>query len=110
MYIELKSGHSDDGPAHIGRVAFSKSGLSIYYRGKMFQRLSGTGVAGGDYFHSETREEYWISGPKRNGMDRHWNSGGRPMHIDNDVVEEYWRAIRKYIPKNPENADGSVAI
>ena len=30
MYIELKSGHYNTGPAWIGRVAFSKTGRTIY--------------------------------------------------------------------------------
>ncbi len=109
MYIELKSGYGDDGPARIGRVSFSKSGLSLYYSGKMFKRLSGTGVEGGNYFDAETREEYWISEPKKGGLDRHW-AGGGPVYVDSDVVDEYWRDIRKCIPKDPVNAAGSVAI
>lgn len=34
MYIEPKSGHRDNGPAWIARVTFSKSGRSIFYRGR----------------------------------------------------------------------------
>jgi hypothetical protein len=101
MYIELKSGQGDKGPARIGRVTFSKSGLSVYYRGKMFQRLAGTGVNSGNYYDADSREEYWISGPKRDSPDRHW-AGGGVVHIDEDVAEEYWRDIRKCdSPKNP---------
>jgi hypothetical protein len=100
MYIELKSGHGDDGPARIGRVTFSKSGLSVYYNGKLFQRLKGSGVCGGNYFDAQTREEYWISGPKHFSPDRHW-AGGSTVHIDEDVAAEYWRDIRKCEP--PEN-------
>ena len=109
MYIELKSGYGGDGPARIARVSFSKSGLSIYYGGKMFQRLSGTGVEGGNYFDAETRKEYWISGPKKGGLDRHW-AGGGPVHLDKDVADEYWRDIRNCKPKDPTDASGSVAI
>lgn len=29
MYIELKSGYSDDGPAWIGKVEFSKTGQRL---------------------------------------------------------------------------------
>ncbi len=33
MYIELKQAdHNDNGPARIGRVTFSKTGRTIYYR------------------------------------------------------------------------------
>lgn len=100
MYIELKDdpdGHNERGPAHIGRVTFSKSGRSMYYRGKRFQKLHGGGYA--NCYDVETGDEYWISGPKKNGQDRHW-AGGGPVEIDEDVREEYWTTIRK----QPENA------
>jgi hypothetical protein len=31
MYIELKTGYQDNGPAWIGRVKFSKTGQTIYF-------------------------------------------------------------------------------
>jgi hypothetical protein len=106
MYIELKSGYGDFGPARIGRVTFSKSGLSVYYKGKLFQRLKGSGVSGGNYFDAETGEEYWISGPKQFSPDRHWAGGGL-VHIDQDVSEEYWKDVRKCdLPKNSLIASG----
>jgi len=40
MYIESKA-ESLNGPARIGRVTFSKTGLSIYYKGKTFLRIPG---------------------------------------------------------------------
>jgi hypothetical protein len=94
MYIELKTqagGHNDRGPAYISRVTFSKTGKTIYWRGKTLQR----GAMGcGNYFDSETREEYWISGPKKNGEDRFpW--AGEKVSIDPDVRQEYWTEIRK---------------
>jgi hypothetical protein len=42
MYIEFK-GDDLTGPARIGRVAFSKTGRTLYYAGKTFQSLKGTG-------------------------------------------------------------------
>jgi hypothetical protein len=92
MYIELKSGCDDNGPARIGRVSFSGTGRTIYYRGKAFQPLGRSGF-NANYRDPETGEEYWISGPKKNGQDRHWAGSGR-VEIDADVVEEYWRDIR----------------
>ena len=92
MYVEQKSGYGDNGPARIGRVTFSHSGRTIYYNGKSFQSLGGQGISG-NYFETETRDEYWISGPKKNGQDRHW-AGGGPVAIDDDVIEEYWQTIR----------------
>ena len=89
MYIEYK-GDGISGPARIGRVTFSKSGRTIYYRGKQFQSLSGRGFKS-NYFDVETRDEYWISGPKKNGADRLY---GGSVEIDDDIREEYWTQIR----------------
>ena len=63
-YIELKSGFSDKGPAWIGKVEFSKSGQTIYFNGKAFKKMTGTGFAYSDsanYYDLEEREGYWIS-------------------------------------------------
>lgn len=102
MYVELKThsnGYDDKGPAWIGRVKFSKSGRTIYYRGKKLQRTKGEqGI--GNFVDLETGEGYWISGPKKNGKDRHWGLGC-PVNIDDDVREEYWTEIRK----QPENVN-----
>jgi hypothetical protein len=69
MYIELKTGYSDNGPAWIGRGAFSKSGKTIYFNNKGFKRYQGIFS---NYRDIETGENYWISGVKKNGDDRHW--------------------------------------
>ncbi|MEM1043975.1 MAG: hypothetical protein AAGI91_15275 [Bacteroidota bacterium] len=92
VYLELKSGFSDNGPARIGRVTFSKSGRSVYYRERRFERIEGGG-ASGNYRDVETGEEYWISGVKRDGSDRHW-AGAGSVEIDEDVLAEY-QAMRK---------------
>ncbi len=42
----------------------------------------------GNYHDIETRDEYWISGVKKNQEDRHWAGSGIVM-IDESVVEEY---------------------
>jgi hypothetical protein len=42
MYIEFK-GKGLTGPARIGRVKFSKSGSSVHYKGKTFEKLKGSG-------------------------------------------------------------------
>ncbi len=34
MYVELKSGYGDNGPAWIGRVTFSNTRRTLYYRGR----------------------------------------------------------------------------
>lgn len=90
MYIEDKSGGLI-GPARIGRVTFSKTGRTLYYRGRSFQSLKGGYKS--NFFDTETGSLFWISGPKRDGTDRLY--GERiPIEIDQDVREEYWRETR----------------
>lgn len=86
MYIENKSGELE-GPARIGRVYFSKSGKSLYYRGLMFQSLKGAGFKS-NYFELETGADYWISGPRKDQNDRLYG-GNKGVIIDPDVEEEY---------------------
>lgn len=85
LYIELKSGYSDDGPAWIGKVKYSKTGQTIYFNNKGFHKYAGIS---GNYIDIETGEEYWISGVKKNGRDRHSAGSGRVM-IDRKIVDEY---------------------
>jgi hypothetical protein len=92
MYIECKAGGLT-GPARIGRVAFSKTGRTLYYRGQTFQSLKGAGFKS-NYYCVETGENYWISGPKRRGGDALYG-GSTPIEIDEDVRDEYWRDIRR---------------
>lgn len=91
MYIEAKSGATDRGAARIGWVTFSKTGRSVYYQGKRYQRIKGGG-ADGNYFDDETGDEYWISGVKKSGTDRHW-AGGGPVHVDEDAREAYEKLV-----------------
>lgn len=95
MYIEDKSDQLV-GPARIGRVTFSKTGKSLYYKGKTFQSLKGSGFKA-NYIDVDSGDRYWISGPKKNGEDGLY--GPKPTPIDEDVREEYWTRIRK----KPEN-------
>jgi hypothetical protein len=92
MYIESKAG-SLNGPARIGRVTFSKTGGTLYYGGRAFRSLKGSGFKE-NYYDVETNERYWISGPRRDGQDRLYVSN-LPVEIDVDVREEYWKEIRK---------------
>ena len=90
-YIELKSGFSDNGPAWIGLVSFSKSGKTIYFDGKAFQTLNGNGIAG-NFFDIENGDEYWISGVKKNQKDRHKFGGGK-IFIEKRILNEYLKII-----------------
>jgi hypothetical protein len=88
-YIELKTGHDDKGPAWIARVLLSKSGRTVYFNGKALKR--GTG-ASGNHFDIETGEEYWVSGVKRNGLDRHWAGSGM-VSVEATAVAEYLQLV-----------------
>lgn len=91
MYIERKA-ETLNGPARIGRVTFSKSGRTVEYRGKKFQKTK-SGYKW-NHFDVETGDEYWISGPRRDGKDRLYSQSTQPVEIDDDVREEYWVKIR----------------
>jgi hypothetical protein len=113
MYIERKTINRE---AFIGRVTFSKSGRTLYYRDKAFASIGDSHWAAGNY-HGYNKEAfiadqnlpaeerrglpysvYWISGPKKDGTDRLF--GKIPIiNIDEDVREEYWLTIRN----QPEN-------
>ena len=95
MWIERKVGLA--GPARIGRVTFSKTGQSIHYRGKNFHKLGGQGFKA-NYADDDTREQYWISGCRKDGRDALYNTD---VEIDDDVREEYWTQIRR----QPENVE-----
>lgn len=103
MYIECKA-ESLNGPARIGRVTFSKSGRSVTYRGKTFQSLAGRGFKA-NYFDVETGEHYWISGPRKDGIDRLYGESTVPVEIDEDVADEYWSEIRGKAQPTQRRAD-----
>lgn len=84
-YIELKTGYADNGPAWIGNVKESKTGKTIYFNNHAFKKCQGIQ---GNYYDIETGEEYWISGVKRDGQDRHWAGNGKVI-IDRKCIDEY---------------------
>lgn len=98
MYIEKKE-DGVSGTARIGRVTFSQSERSVYYRDLRLQKFKGGFKA--NYFDAETRQEYWVSGCKKNGGDRLYRG---TVEIDEDVREEYWVDIRK----TPEKKDQAM--
>jgi hypothetical protein len=94
-YIELKSGHSDNGPAWIGYVERSKTGRTLYFNGRGLMKLKGQrrGASGGNYVDMETGESFWVSGVKTNGEDRHWAGSGKVL-IEAAAVTEYLATIK----------------
>ena len=101
MYIESKAG-TLNGAARIGRVTFSRTGRRLYYKGRAFQK--GQGFKS-NYYDVESGDEYWISGPHRDGQDRLYSSN-IPVEIDGDVRDEYWTVIRNC----PERKADSIAL
>lgn len=97
MYIELKTGYSDDGPAWIGYVKTSKTKKTIYFNDHAFQKFIGSYS---NYIDIENGDEYWISGLKKNESNRHWAGHGKIM-IDRRAVSEYLELIgEKVLPTN----------
>lgn len=87
MYIEHKTNQNDIGEAWIGKVEFSKTGQTVYFNNQAFKKLKYGGIEG-NFYDLETRDEYWISGVKKNGQDRHWAGGGK-IKIEERIIEEY---------------------
>ena len=99
IYVELKTGYGDSGPAWIGIAGASKTGSTIYFNGMAFRSLKGSGI-GGNYFNIETGDEYWISGIKKNNKDRHWAGGGEIL-IDKLAVKAYLKETEFHsLPNN----------
>jgi hypothetical protein len=84
MYIEQKyAGNrslNDSGPAEIGEVSFSRTGRTLYYKGKTFHRERS---AAGNYRCLEDGNAYWITGVKKRGTNRHWAGSGPITRADN---------------------------
>ena len=80
-------------------VTLSKTGRTVYFNGRALKRLGGQGMAGNHYC-VETGDEYWVSGPKKNGHDRH-PAGGGTVLITADAVDEYlaFRGLAALDPK-----------
>ena len=85
MYIELKMGYSDDDPAWIGYVKTSKSKKTIYFNNHAFQKYNGNYS---NYVDIENGDEYWISGVKKCGTNRHW-AGSGTIQMDRRAVADY---------------------
>jgi hypothetical protein len=103
MYIEAKNG-DHAGEAWIGRVTFSKTGKRVYYGDQSFQRHRYPGIES-NHYEITTGDDYWISGAKRTGGDRHHSHPG-PVQVDEDVRVEYWTAIRGQ-PQRASEADAN---
>jgi len=86
-YIELTSGYHHDGPAWIAKVSHSKSGQTIYFNNHALKRIEGGG-ASGNYRDLESGDEYWVSGVKKEGGDRHWAGNGVVL-VERAALKDY---------------------
>ena len=91
MYIEDKSSGLE-GDARVGRVYFSKSGKTLYCRGRKFQSLKGMGFKA-NYYDIDNGDEFWISGPRKDKNDRLYG-GNQGVEIDEDIKEEYLKILK----------------
>ena len=97
MYIELKTGYSDDGPAWIGYVKTSKTKKTIYFNDHAFQKSIGNYS---NYLDIENGVEYFISGFKKKESKRHLACHGK-IRIDCRAVNDYLALIgEKELPLN----------
>ncbi len=103
MYIELKK-EKNSGHGRIGWVEMSKTGRSYHYQGKTFKKIRGGFKH--NCFDTETGEQYWISGPKKDGSDTLYGKG--IVKIDDDAREEYWITIRN-LPKKVTQQEYNTA-
>lgn len=79
LYIERKTQDgrflNDKGPAVIADVTFSKTGKTIYYKGLELKRPASNeqSCIYGNYYDaaSEYADEFWVSGVKKRGSNRH---------------------------------------
>lgn len=88
LYVELKSGYSDNGPAWIGRAKSSKSGRTLYFNGRALKHVRG-GYGSGNHEDLETGDAYWVSGLRKDGPNRHPQAAMSAIYIDKRVVKEF---------------------
>ena len=85
-YIEHKAAeHTDRASAWIARVWPSASGKTLYFNDMALKRGSG-----GDSTHFDlaSGEQFWVTGVKKRGSNRHWGAGS-PIRIERSLVEWY---------------------
>lgn len=100
MYIERKTSQSQ---AWIGRVRFSRTGRTIYYRDLVLVKVEGGGIYGNCYGFSREAWDAWVNqsvgevGSLFRSGDEVWVSGtvprrgrrGKRLHFPS-IGDEYW--------------------
>lgn len=91
MYLEQLTEDLDgSGPAWIGRVRFSKTGRTLFYRGRTLEEAV---VGPGTHRDPATGERFFVSNIKHDLRLLHWAE--REVEIDDDAVAEYERRLRR---------------
>jgi hypothetical protein len=89
IYVEMTTDTSHTGPAWIGYGFFNRTRKTVYFNGRILGR--GRSVVG-NYVDIQSGEEFWISGIKKNGENRHWAGFGKII-IDNSAIDDYLKII-----------------
>jgi hypothetical protein len=85
MFVQLKTGYDiDRGPSWICWVDFNKSWNTARFLGKELRRFQSFDA---NFYDVDTREDYWLSGPKRDRTDLRYGPGS--PSIDEDAREAY---------------------
>ncbi|MFJ2738408.1 hypothetical protein ACIO3O_01945 [Streptomyces sp. NPDC087440] len=86
MFVQLKTGYDTDrGPSWIGWVDFSKTWSTARFHERTLRRAEGMFDA--NFHDTETGEEFWVSGPKRDRTDARY--GPRAAEIEPDAADAY---------------------
>ncbi len=97
LYVELIQDTAHTGPAWIGYGQVNRTGKTIYFDGKILGH--GRSIIG-NHVDIVKGDEYWISGIKKNGQDRHWAGKGK-IQIDKSSINEYLKIINELeLPKD----------
>ena len=97
IYVELTNGFNHDEKAEIGFGYYNRTRSTVYFNGRIFGK--GKRIVG-NFVDIETGENYWVSGTKKNGQNRHWAGKGK-IHIDKTAIPEYLNHINQTsLPKN----------
>ena len=100
METRIMLGERKDGPrtdeASIGRVSFSKSEKTLYYRG---MSLQSTRVKAGKTCYEDiiSGDSYQVAAARKDGADVQ-SLSGIVVGIDENARDEYWSSIR-YTPE-----------
>jgi hypothetical protein len=90
MYLEQLTEDGEPGPAWIGRVRFSKTGRTLFYRGRTLEEAV---VGPGSHRDKESGERFFVCGVKAELRELHW--ADRPVEVDDDAVAEYERRLQR---------------